>query len=85
MGFPGGSASKESTCNAERPGLDPWVGKIPWRKEWLPTPLFWPGEFHGLHSPCGCKELDMTATFNSYVCVCVCVCKSYDYHNIYFK
>ena len=28
--------------------FDPWVGKIPWRREWLPTPAFWPGEFHGL-------------------------------------
>ena len=24
-----------------------WVGKIPWRRESLPTPVFWPGEFHG--------------------------------------
>ena len=32
------------------PGLDPWVGKIPWRRERLPTPVFWPGEFHGLYS-----------------------------------
>ena len=31
--------------------FDPWVGKIPWRKERLPTPVFWPGEFHGLYSP----------------------------------
>ena len=29
-------------------GFDPWVEKIPWRKEQLPTPVFWPGEFHGL-------------------------------------
>ena len=29
------------------PGFDPWVGKIPWRRERLPTPVFWPGEFHG--------------------------------------
>jgi len=29
--------------------LDPSVGKIPWRREWLPTPVFWPGEFHGLY------------------------------------
>ena len=29
-------------------GFDPWVGKIPWRREWLPTPVFWPGEFHGV-------------------------------------
>ena len=49
-GFPGGSDGKESACNAGRPGFDPWVRKIPWRKEWLPTPLFLPGEFHGQRS-----------------------------------
>ena len=27
-----------------RLGFDPWVGKIPWRKESLPTPVFWPGK-----------------------------------------
>ena len=32
-----------------RPGFDPWVGKIAWRRERLPTPVFWPGEFHGLY------------------------------------
>ena len=36
-----------------------WVGKIPWRQERLSTPLFWPGEFHGLYSPLGRKESDM--------------------------
>ena len=30
------------------PGFDPWVGKIPWRRERLPAPVFWPGEFYGL-------------------------------------
>ena len=29
------------------PRFDPWVRKIPWRREWLPTPVFLPGEFHG--------------------------------------
>ena len=38
----------------------PWVGKIPWSRERLPTPVFWPGEFHGLYSPWGRKELDTT-------------------------
>ena len=33
-----------------RPGFDPWDGKIPWRREWLPTPVFLPGEFHGQRS-----------------------------------
>ena len=30
-----------------RPGFNPWVGKIPWRREWQSTPVFLPGEFHG--------------------------------------
>ena len=43
-----------------RPGFNPWVGKTPWRREWLSTPVFWPGEFYGLYSPWGHKELDTT-------------------------
>ena len=43
-----------------RPGLNPWVGKIPWRREQLPTPVFWPGESHGLYSPYSVTESDMT-------------------------
>ena len=48
-----------------RPGFDPWVGKIPWRRNWQSTPVFLPGEFHGQRSPVGYspwdhKELDMT-------------------------
>ena len=43
-----------------RPGFDPWVGEIPWRSEWLTTPIFWPGEFHGLYSPWSHKESDTT-------------------------
>ena len=41
-----------------RPGSDPWIAKIPWRRERLPTLVFWPGEFHGLYSPWGHKESD---------------------------
>ena len=37
----------------QRPGFNPWVGKIPWRREWLPTPVFLPGEFHGQRSLMG--------------------------------
>ena len=37
-----------------------WAGKIPWRRQRLPTPVFWPGEFHGLYSPRGRKESDTT-------------------------
>ena len=48
-----------------RPGFDPWVGKISWRREWQPTPVFLPGESHGWrglvgYSPQGRKESDVT-------------------------
>ena len=60
-----------------RPGFDPWVGKIPWRREQLPTPVFWPVEFHGLCSPWDHKELDTTEqlshiTHISYTLCCCC-------------
>jgi len=49
---------------------------IPWRRERLPTPVFWPGEFHGQrslvgYSPWSCKELDTTEqqTLSLYVSV----------------
>ena len=48
-----------------RPGFDPWVGKIPWRRERLPTPVFWPGELHGLYHPQSRKESDITGDFHS--------------------
>jgi len=35
--------------------FDPWVGKIPWRKKWQPTPVFLPGESHGQRSLVGCS------------------------------
>ena len=41
MGFPGGSALKNSPVMQEPQGMgfDPWVGKIPWRRAWPPTPV----------------------------------------------
>ena len=59
-GFPGSSTGKESACNAGDPGSIPGSGRSPWRRERLPTPVFWPGEFHGLWSPGGRKESDTT-------------------------
>ena len=53
-GSPGGSDDKESTYSARDPGsFNPWVRKIPWRREWQPTPVFLPGEFHGQRSLAG--------------------------------
>ena len=60
MGFPDSSVCKESACNAGDLDLIHWVGTIPWRRERLPTPVFWPREFHGLYNPWSCKELDTT-------------------------
>jgi len=56
----------KNLLKCRRPRFDPWVGKMPWRKEWLPTLVFLPGEFHGQrshlvgYSPWGHKESDMT-------------------------
>ena len=56
---------KDLPANAEDCGFHPWVGKIPWRRAWQPTPVFLPGESHGQGSPVGCspwghKESDTT-------------------------
>ena len=58
--YPGNSAGKESACKAGDLGSISGFGKIPRRRERLPTPLFWPRGFHGLYSPRGHKESDMT-------------------------
>ena len=56
------------------PGFDPWVRQFPWKREWLPTLVFLPGEFHGQrslanYSPWGQKESDMTEqlTFSLFI------------------
>ena len=57
--------SQPICLQCRRLGFDPWVGKIPWRREWQPTPVLLPGESHGQrslvgYSPWGHKESDMT-------------------------
>ena len=57
---------RESIClQCRRPGFDPWVGKIPWRRKWQSTPVLLPGKSHGQrslvgYSPWGRKESDTT-------------------------
>ena len=58
--FPCGSASKESTCNGGDLGSIPGLGRSPWRRKRLPTPVSWPGEFHKMYSPWDSKESDTT-------------------------
>ena len=51
--FPGISDGKKSACWCRSPRFNPWVGKIPWRREWKPTSVFLSGEFHGWRSLMG--------------------------------
>ena len=56
LGFPGGASGKEPACQCrrcKRYRFDPWVGKIPWRRAWQPTPVFLPGESNGQRSLAG--------------------------------
>ena len=67
-GLPSSSAGEEPACNVRDTGENfriPGVGKIPWRREWQPTPIFLTGESHGQrglvgYNPKGLKESDMT-------------------------
>ena len=52
LGLPDGSDGKESTCNAGS-RFSPWRGKIPWIREWQPTPVILPGKCHGQRSLAG--------------------------------
>ena len=57
--------SKEFACQCSRYRLDPWIGKIPWRRKWQPTAVFLPGKSHGQkglvgYSSWSRKESDMT-------------------------
>ena len=65
---------KESACQCrrqKRQRFSSWVEKIPWRRKWQPTPVFFPGKSYGQRSlvgycPWGRKELDMTEHTHSH-------------------
>ena len=57
IGLPRWLSGKESTCQCRRPGFDPWVGKIPWRRKWQPTPVFLPGESSWTEEPRGLQSM----------------------------
>ena len=73
-GFPGGVSDKEPAYQCrwhKKLGFNPWVGKIPWRRAWQPTPVFLSGESHGQRSLAGygsqgCKESDTTEVINTH-------------------
>ena len=67
LGFPPGSDSEKTHLQCRRPRFNPWVRKIPWRREWLPPPVFLPGEPHGQrglvsYRPWGPRESTNTDT-----------------------
>ena len=64
-------SGKESACQRRKHAFDPWVGKIPWRWKWQPTPVFLPGKFHGYrslvgYSSLGCKESTTSEYMNKH-------------------
>ena len=63
--FPGGSDGKSVCLQCRRPGFDPWVGKIPWRRKWQPTPVPLPGKSHGWRSLGGYSPWGRLSDFTS--------------------
>ena len=59
LGFPGSSAGKESACNAGDPRFNSWVGKIPWRRDRIPSLVFlgFPGGSGDKESACNMRDL----------------------------
>ena len=55
-GSPGGSEGESVCLQCGRPGFNPWVGKIPVRRKWQPTPVLLPGESHGQRSLVGYSQ-----------------------------
>ena len=51
-----------------RPRFDPWVGKIPWRRDWLPTPVLlgFPGGSNGKESACNAEDLGLIPGLGRY-------------------
>ena len=74
MGLPRGASGKESACQWQRHkrcGFDPWVRKIPWRRKWQPTLVFFPEKSRGQrslvgYSPRGHKESDITECMHTH-------------------
>ena len=66
-GLPDGSDSKVSCLQGGRPGFDPWVRKISWRKKWRPTPVFLPGKSHGWRSLVGLQSTGLQKVRHDWV------------------
>ena len=93
MFFIGGWASKglpwwfrqQRIClQCRRLSSTPGSGRFPWRRKWLPSPVFLPGEFHGQRSPtgslhpCSHKQLDTIEWLSSVAQFCPTLCDPMD-------
>ena len=52
-GLPCWLSGKDPACQHRGCEFDPWIMKIPWRRNWIPTPVFLPGNSHGQRSLVG--------------------------------
>ena len=60
--FTGSNGGKEPACQCRRHkrfGFDPWVGKIPWRRAWEPTPVFLCGKSSWVEEPGGLQSMGL--------------------------
>ena len=64
----------KNPLQCRRLGFHPWVGKIPWRREWQPTLLFLPGEFHGQRSLAGSSPLSRQESDTTERLTLLCAC-----------
>ena len=66
VGLPWWLSGKEPVCQCRRHDFDPWVKKIHWRREWQPTPVSLPGEFHGIEGSTLDYDGDSLPGFHSF-------------------
>ena len=69
MDFLDGSDGRSVCLQCGRPGVDPWVRNILWRRKWQPTPVLLPEKSHGRrilvgYSPWGRRESDTIEQLN---------------------
>ena len=79
-------SGKEFSCRCRRHrgcGFDPWVGKIPWRRKWLPTTVCLLGKFHGQRSPVGYSPGGPKQSDTENTCMHVTLFSTKKYHKMF--
>ena len=79
LAFPCGTSGKEPACQCrrhKRHGFDSWLGKIPWRRSWQPTPIFLPGESPWTEKPRRLQSIGLHGVghdLSDLACMHVCI------------